>query len=69
MTAERRADSAASGRAASEEGREGEVDLRGEEERRGEEPRINASSGAPESSWSASDDDSPSDRTVCEKQS
>lgn len=64
MTAERRADSAESGREASDEGREGDVDLRGEEEWRGEEPRINASSGAPELSWSASDDDSPSDKTV-----
>lgn len=59
MTAERRAHSAESGRGASGEDREGEVDLRGEEE-----PRINASSGAPELSWSASDDDSPSDKTV-----
>lgn len=66
MTAERRADSAESGRGASVGGREGEIDLRGEEEEewRGEEPRINASSGAPVLSWSASDDDSPSDKTV-----
>lgn len=68
MTAERRADSAESGRGASVGGREGEDDLRGEEEEeeewRGEEPRINASSGAPVLSWSASDDDSPSDNTV-----
>lgn len=59
MTAERRADRAESGRGASEEVREGEVDLQGEEE-----PRINGSSGAPELSWSASEDDSPSDKTV-----
>lgn len=59
MTAERRADSAESGRRVSEEVREGEVDRRGEEE-----SRINVSSEAPELSWSASDDDSPTDKTV-----
>lgn len=63
-TAEHKADSPASERGAREEGREGEDDLRGEEERWGEKPRTNASSGAPELSWSASDDDSPSDNTV-----
>lgn len=57
MTAERRADSAESGRGASEE-----VDLQGEEER-----RINGRSGAPELSWSASEDDSPSAKTVYQK--
>lgn len=64
MTAEHRADNAASEGGASEEGREGEEDLRGEEVRWDEKPRINASSGTPELSWSASDDDSVSDKTV-----
>lgn len=58
VTAERRADSAASGRGAREEGREGEGD------RCDEEPSIKANRGAPELSWSASDDDSLSDENV-----
>lgn len=60
MTAVRRADSAESGGRVREEVREGEADLQEEEE----EPRISASSGAPVVSWSASDDESPSERTV-----
>lgn len=60
VTAVRRADSAESGGRVREEVREGEADLQEEEE----EPRISASSGAPVVSWSASDDESPSERTV-----
>lgn len=58
VTAERRADRAESGRRGSDEGRDGEADLRGDE------PWNNASSGAPEFSWSASDEESPSGKTV-----
>lgn len=60
MTAERRADKAESGTGTSEDAREGEVDRRGEEAG----PRISGISGVPELSWSASEDDSPSDNTV-----
>lgn len=61
MTAVRRADSAESGRRVREEEvRDGEADLHEEED----EPRISASSAAPVVSWSASDDESPSERTV-----
>lgn len=67
MTAERRADSAASGSRVSERGRVGEDDLRGEEQRRGEE-LIKASNAAAELSWSASDEDSPSDKTIYERE-
>lgn len=58
-TAARSADKAESGGRVREEVREGE-----EAE---EEPRSSASSGAPVVSWSASDDESPSDSSVWER--
>lgn len=64
MTAARSADKAESGGRVREEVREGEVVLQEEEE---EQPRVSASSGAPLVSWSASEDESPSDRTVLQR--
>lgn len=66
MTAARSADKAESGGRVREEVREGEVVLQEEEEAQ---PRVSvsASSGAPLVSWSASEDESPSDRTVLQR--
>ena len=48
--------------------RDGEEVRRGDMERRTEDPRSKDSRISPELSWSASEEDSPSDRTACQDQ-